>query len=480
TNSGTSWVPSGAKVSLNASADTGYHFVGWSGTGNSSVTAATTEINVTLTSPDAEYATFAPNATPVYVVTVEATGLTAGGTYSVMFNGTTYSGSGTFALPAYLGGDYTISVPIAYDNTSSLVRFWPESFTSTLGTGPGGTYNLDANGGMINIVFATQYALQVSTSVGGTVNPTTGTYWETDGNQTTLTATPTAGYIFDGWSGTGAGSMNATTEVLTVTTNSPIAEAALFSTFIPPLPATYVLTVTETGLPSGTDWTFSDGVTGTASTSGSAVLSGLNGTFTVTVPVVRIGSGDQYLPSTPSQPVTLTSQNQSVNIAFSGQYLLTVVAGAGGTASPGTGWVAQGSSVSLMATPNTGYSFAGWVGTGGGNYTGSTATGSVTMSSVITETAQFTQNSASTVGPVTAQTNGAPLPAYLPWVALAALLVVGLLAGYLISRKGSSSSPPPPPPSDAAAAPVGAMAGGAPEMGTDAPESPPAEYDESR
>ena len=437
---------------------------------------------MTLSSgPVSEFATFAMNATPRYVVTVSATGLTTGGTYSVMFNGTTYVGSGTFALPSYIGGDYSISVPIAYDNASSLTRFWPTSFSTNLGAGPGGTFALSASGATIGIVFETQYELTVSSSGTGTVSPGPGTYWETAGtNQTTLTATPGAGQNFVGWSGTGVGSINATTTTIQVTEGGPVTEAAQFVQKVPPPPATYMLTVTETGLPSGTSWSFSAGITGYASTTTTDVVSGLNGTYTITIPAVRMGAGTQYLPSITTEPVVVTS-DQSVNVAFSGQYQLTVVAGAGGTATPGTEWVAQGSTVSLAATASSGYYFVGWIGSGTGNYTGSVASGTVTMSGVITETAQFAQTS--NVVKVTPNgNNNNALPSYLPWAALAALLVVGLLAGYLMSRRGGSP-PPPPTPYDAGRGrwPAARRRRGARGTRADggSPEGAAAEYDES-
>ncbi|MCI4323016.1 MAG: hypothetical protein L3K03_03190 [Thermoplasmata archaeon] len=440
TPAGTRWVEPGGTVTLVASADSGYQFVGWTASSLWGVNASTPEINVTLYGPTFEFATFAPNRTAAFVVTVTATGLIAGGTYAVVFNGTTYVGSGTFALPAYGSGNYLISIPIAYDNASSLVRFLPVGFTTTgLPSGPGGTYVLGSDGAEINVEFDTQYALQVGSSGSGTVTPSAGEYWETAGNQTLLTATPAPGNLFAGWSGTGNGSANSNRTELTVTIVSPIVEAAQFVPYVPPARPTFTLAVTETGLPSGTPWGLSDGGTGSVSTTPTISVGGLNGTYTVSVAPVRIDAGDQFASNLTLRSFTVDS-NTFLNVSFTGQYRLIVLAGAGGSATPGTGWVDLGSSVSLDATPESGFHFVEWIGSGDvGNFSGTTSMGTVTMNGAINETAEFAPNSGPAV-PASGATS--LLPAYVPWVALLVLLAVGFLTVYVIGRRQRDESSP--------------------------------------
>jgi hypothetical protein len=474
THAGTSWELPTQKVTLQASPDPGYYFVGWTGTGAGSTTVSgsppPTEINVTLADgPISELATFAPNATARYVVTVTAIGLLAGGTYGVTFNGTTYFGNGTFDLPAYPGGNYTISVPIAYDNANSLIRFLPVSVTTTgLPSGPGGTYLLGSNGGQIDLAFATQYALVVSASGAGTTVPAPGFYWESSGNQTVLQATPTAGNVFVRWTGTGSASENSTLASFTLTTSGPSDEAAEFAPYIAPIPATFTLTVTETGLPARTAWWLSDGSTGAGSTGESISLSGLNGSYLVTVPAVRIGTGEQFVSNMTGVSRVVTS-NLTVSVGFSAQYLLTVVAGAGGTATPGTEWVGQGSSVSLSASSSPGYRFESWNGTGVGSYNGTAAAGTVTVGGAITETAEFAANPSTS-----ATTSGSPsIPTYLPWLALGVLFVAGVVVAYAISRGRGGKSPTPTRTAEAGGAGVGEVAAPA-----EASDPPPTEYEE--
>ena len=71
------------------------------------------------------------------------------------------------------------------------------------------------------------------------------------------------------------------------------------------------------------------------------------------------------------------------------QYYLTMTAGADGTVKPASGWKNAGQSYSISATPNTGYKFMSWTGTGTGSFTGTIASATIMMNSPITETANF-------------------------------------------------------------------------------------------
>ena len=183
-----------------------------------------------------------------------------------------------------------------------------------------------------------------------------------------LTATPSFHYKFVGWNGSGNGSVTSpTATMVTVTLNGPVWEAAAFDYRVFPLPAVYQSMVTETGLPTGTSWNVSAG-TLNASAAGpekNLTLSGLNGTYTLTVPSVYVSAGIRYVA--PPMPVTV-SANQSASVTFTEQFALTVAASAGGSVSgAGTTWVASGNSTTLSATASSGYQFAGWVGTGTGS-----------------------------------------------------------------------------------------------------------------
>ncbi|HKB64826.1 MAG TPA: glycoside hydrolase domain-containing protein, partial [Pyrinomonadaceae bacterium] len=83
------------------------------------------------------------------------------------------------------------------------------------------------------------------------------------------------------------------------------------------------------------------------------------------------------------------SSNTTYTANFTTQYFLTMNAGAGGSVSPSSNWFNSGQSVSISASPNSGFSFNGWTGSGSGSFTGSSNPASATMNGPITETATF-------------------------------------------------------------------------------------------
>ena len=120
---------------------------------------------------------------------------------------------------------------------------------------------------------------------------------------------------------------------------------------------------------------------------------GSNHTIATTTPQSG-GSGTQYVWSSWSDggaishtvaPTTGTAYTAN----FTTQYYLTMSAGSGGSASPGSLWTNGGAVMNISATASNGYSFAGWTGSGSGSYSGNNSTTSVTMNGPITETANF-------------------------------------------------------------------------------------------
>jgi hypothetical protein len=134
-----------------------------------------------------------------------------------------------------------------------------------------------------------------------------------------------------------------------------------------------------------------DGTTYTAPQSFSWVA-GSN--HTVNAPSPQ-GTGPQYVFSSwsdsgaQSHTIIAPSSATTYTASFTTQYYLTMTAGTGGTVSPASGWYNAGQSVAISASANTGYSFAGWTGSGTGSYTGTTQSPSVTMNGAIGETASF-------------------------------------------------------------------------------------------
>ena len=110
-----------------------------------------------------------------------------------------------------------------------------------------------------------------------------------------------------------------------------------------------------------------------ATTSGASISSNTftatqPGTYTVTATVTYHPNGYTSLTSTATATTTITVQ--------SSEYTYTVSAGEGGSVNTTGGTVKQGSSVSLTATPSTGYAFDKWTFTNG---TGTTTTATTTF-----------------------------------------------------------------------------------------------------
>ncbi len=144
--------------------------------------------------------------------------------------------------------------------------------------------------------------------------------------------------------------------------------------------------------PTGRSFTV-DGTTYTTSQTFSWA-SGTNHTIATSSPQSG-GTGTQYVWSNWSDGGGIShtvapTVNATYTPNFTTQYFLTVSAGAGGTVSPSSNWFNSGQSVPINATPNSGFGFSGWTGSGTGSFTGSTNPAAVTMNGPITESASFT------------------------------------------------------------------------------------------
>jgi hypothetical protein len=442
------WVQTGAAVALNATPLTGYHFLDWASTGAGGTTVAQSH-NATATihptAPVSEFATFRLIPPPTWNVTVVSAGLPNGTAFTFTLGTTTYTSSGANAtVGELLGGSYAFATTTAYATSNTTgVRWVPTSWYSSFAQS-GGMLTVGANG-TIWVNFTTQYALTVASTPHGTVTPAlvVGSTWQDAGTVLTLTATPSYHYKFLGWNASGAGSMAGATPTITVTVGGPVWESASFVYRVFPAPALYWLTVTETGLPAGTAWNVSVPAANAsqAGTQASLNLTGLNGTYTLTIPSVYVGSGTRYIANGSSPvPVTVTA-NGTAKVTFGEQFALTVLASTGGTVSgAGTAWLDAGASASLSATPAAGYTFAGWNGTGTGgaqSYSGPEASHAVTVSGPTNETATFAPV-------VVKKSTGSPTAGEpVAFGLLAVLLVVGLVVGLILGRRrgGRPSEP---------------------------------------
>ena len=212
-------------------------------------------------------------------------------------------------------------------------------------------------------------ALTIATTGQGTVTPSSGSY--ACGSTINLTATPTAGYTFGQWSGSGySGTNGSASFVLT----SDMTETAAF---IQGLACTLTTNVTGSGSitlsPTGGTYTCGTAVTVTAApSSGDWSFTGFSGGLTGT-----------------TNPQTLTlNANTTVSAAFTQVNFpvnVTVVGPGTVTANPSASSYAQGTQVQLTATANSGAYFVGFT----GDVTSTTSPATVTVDTTKNITATF-------------------------------------------------------------------------------------------
>ncbi len=149
----------------------------------------------------------------------------------------------------------------------------------------------------------------------------------------------------------------------------------------------------ETGLPNGTSWTVTwDNTSQTVIASNDIVFGGQDRTanYSVTSPLAG-GAGVQYVASPASGTATRPGQgNTTVNIAFTTQYQVSFAvnpSGGGSTSPSTTAYYNAGSTVSVLATANTGYAFSSW----------SASTSSITFASASSASTTATINGPGTI-----------------------------------------------------------------------------------
>jgi hypothetical protein len=325
------------------------------------------------------------SATPG-TVSFHAVGVTPGSPWQLTFNGTTYSSNTPWINLTTRPGTYLVgTAPVVSANGTTALA--PQAFGPSLNVTTGGTYDVN---------YTAAYQLSVLRSTGGAVTPPAASTWVAANVTSTITATPSSGYTWGGWTGIGAGSYTGMNLTAHLSLQGPVQE---FASFVPEPQNRFNLTVNETGLPTGTSWTVYLGGVGYSSTSASFVVpdlyscavSGSRGDYSVSVPIVGGSTGTEFLPA-PGTPTTACVTTGLV-VAFNTEYAVTVSQTSGGVVSggsvPGVTWVDAGGAATFQETPNFDYAFAGWVGTGPGSVSGTLGTIVVSPTGAVTELAEF-------------------------------------------------------------------------------------------
>jgi hypothetical protein len=109
----------------------------------------------------------------------------------------------------------------------------------------------------------------------------------------------------------------------------------------------------------------------------------------VTNPLSGSTSSEQWATSHPASGTIASSQ--TIAFSYQHQYMLTMQVSppGGGTTTPTTGWQNAGAGVTIQATPNSGFTFFPWIGSGSGAYSGLSNPATVTMNGPMTEVANF-------------------------------------------------------------------------------------------
>jgi uncharacterized repeat protein (TIGR02543 family) len=288
-------------------------------------------------------------APQIYTLSISATN----GTVTKTPNQASYASGQIVTLQATPNAGYTFSG-------------WSGDLTSTANPA---TLTMDSNKSVTASFSAapapTTYTLTVS-ATNGTVTKTPNQASYASGQIVTLQATPNAGYVFSGWSG----DLTGTTNPVTLTMNANKSVMANFTAI------TYTLSVsaangTVTRTPDQTSYTSGQTVTLEATPNAGYTFSGWSGALTGT-----------------TNPATLVmNANKSVTANFTAiTYSLTVNATNGTVVkTPDQTSYSAGATVTLQATPNTGYSFSGW----SGDLTGSVNPATLVMNGNKSVTASF-------------------------------------------------------------------------------------------
>ena len=356
--SGLNWYDSGQPVSVLATANAGYDFLNWTG----NLTGSNNPESVTMTGPRSVTANFKQNQ---YTLTVNTTGT---GSVSRSPDKATYVYGETVQLNAAPGTGWSFS---AWGGGGS-------------GTANPLTITVNGNKSVTATFTQNQYSLTVNTTGTGTVSrsPDKATY--VYGDTVQLTAAPGTGWAFSVWGGDGSGAANP----LTVTMSGP---KTVTATFTQNPPVQYSLMVN---------------VNGSGSVGKSPNKSAFDQGETASL-MATPGSGYAFSnwsvdASGTTNPVTVTMNgNKTVTANFTKisfyQHTLTVYLNGTGSVTKKTDKSAYNrwESVTLTATPGSGYTFSNW----SGDASGASNPITVTMSTNKKVTANFVKGGSLTVSP---------------------------------------------------------------------------------
>jgi uncharacterized repeat protein (TIGR02543 family) len=361
---GDHFVAVGSQVSIQATPDPGYAFIGWTGTGTGSITTWQNPVTVTVNNDMSQMAHFAPR--DLVPLTMMA------------------NPGGTVAPPS---GNYYVGTILSITQTPN--PGW--LFSDWVGTGLG-SYTGQAAWQPImilgpitqtaNFVFPQTWPVTMNAGAGGTVSPSSGDY--PNGQPLTITALPAPGYAFKVWSGSGQGSYNGAMNPATILVNGPITQGALFT-----IAEAITLTTSPAGLRIGVD-----GVNYVSPRTFDWVGGTLHAVNVDSIVVAGPGDRNRFVQwsdglKTVARTIYVPRGPATFTATYAHEYELDFQDPPEGTSQPGDGYRTAGSAVQITAVPSPGFAFVQWTGTGSGSYTGTANPATVTMNGSITQAPSF-------------------------------------------------------------------------------------------
>ena len=230
-----------------------------------------------------------------YNIVFAESGLPSGSSWSVNVSGTKQSSSTTSITFIEPNGSYsyTVASPIGI---SYGIRYL--DFQST------GSITINGAAVSIPVSYSVQYYLSVSASPsgGGNVTPVHG--WYNSSAQVNLQANPNSSYLFHSWAGSGNGNYSGPSNPVAITIKGPINETAYYI-------RAYVVTFTESGLPTGFKWYVN--ISGKSYSSISTMVSFEEGNGSYPY---SIGTNKEYATSIEQGSITVGGSAVAVNVAF--------------------------------------------------------------------------------------------------------------------------------------------------------------------
>jgi len=218
---GSGWYNAGTQVQISATANSGYQFASWSGSGSGSYTGTNNPATITMNSPITETANYN------VALTISANGLesSAQGTI-VTVNGNPYTYS---QLPVTLyiapGSTVTYSWNSPVPSGTGVRFVWAS--TSGQATGETGSFSMPSSPVALTGSYQKQYYLNMSVYPEGSASVSPSSGWYDSGSLVNISSRANPGYEFVFWKGEGNGSYTGPYVKSRVIMDSPITEISV-------------------------------------------------------------------------------------------------------------------------------------------------------------------------------------------------------------------------------------------------------------